>query len=48
MQKARLAMASIAQESLSQRAYTVLRDGLINGHFRHCQRLVMQELANEL
>ena len=48
MQKARLAIASIAQESLSQRAYSVLRDGLINGHFRPGQRLVMQDLANQL
>lgn len=48
MQKDRLAMASIAQESLSQRAYSVLRDGLINGHFRPGQRLVMQALATEL
>ncbi|MFM9856851.1 GntR family transcriptional regulator [Pseudoxanthobacter sp. M-2] len=42
------AIASIAQGSLSQRAYSVLRDGLINGHFRPGQRLVMQDLADQL
>jgi DNA-binding GntR family transcriptional regulator len=41
-------IAPLAQGSLSQRAYSVLRDGLINGHFRPGQRLVMQELADQL
>lgn len=48
MQKASLAIAPIAQGSLSQRAYSVLRDGLISGHFRPGQRLVMQDLADQL
>ena len=48
MEKARLDLAPIAQGSLSQRAYSVLRDGLISGQFRPGQRLVMQELADML
>jgi GntR family transcriptional regulator, colanic acid and biofilm gene transcriptional regulator len=48
MQKATLAIAPLAQGSLSQRAYSVLREGLINGHFRPGQRLVMQDLADQL
>ena len=48
MERNNLAIASIAQGSLSQRAYAVLRDGLINGHFRPGQRLIMQELADQL
>jgi len=48
MAKASLGIGSIAQGSLSQRAYSVLRDGLINGHFRPGQRLIMQELAEQL
>lgn len=48
MQKDGRAIASIAQGSLSQRAYSVLRDGLISGHFRPGQRLVMQDLADQL
>lgn len=48
MDKAGLDIASIAQGSLSQRAYAVLRDGLINGHFLPGQRLVMAELADRL
>ena len=41
-------IAPIAQGSLSQRAYAVVREGLINGHFRPGQRLVMQDLADQL
>ncbi len=48
MEKNNLAIASIAQGSLSQRAYAVLREGLISGHFRPGQRLIMQELADQL
>jgi DNA-binding GntR family transcriptional regulator len=48
MQKEGRTIAPIAQGSLSQRAYSVLRDGLINGHFRPGQRLVMQDLADQL
>lgn len=48
MRKANPGIGSIAQGSLSQRAYSVLRDGLINGHFRPGQRLIMQELADQL
>jgi DNA-binding GntR family transcriptional regulator len=48
MQQEGRAIASIAQGSLSQRAYSVLREGLINGHFRPGQRLVMQDLADQL
>jgi GntR family colanic acid and biofilm gene transcriptional regulator len=48
MQTASPSMAPIAQGSLSQRAYSVLREGLINGHFRPGQRLVMQDLADQL
>lgn len=43
-----LTIAPIAQGSLSQRAYSVLRDGLICGQFRPGQRLVMQDLADML
>ena len=39
---------SIASGSLSQRAYAVLRDSLISGHFKPGQRLIMQELAEQL
>lgn len=42
-----LSIQPIAQGSLSQRAYAALRDGLIAGHFRPGQRLIMQELADQ-
>lgn len=48
MQKASLSITPLAQGSLSQRAYAVLREGLISGHFRPGQRLVMQDLADQL
>jgi GntR family colanic acid and biofilm gene transcriptional regulator len=48
MEKEGRTIASIAQGSLSQRAYAVLREGLINGHFSPGQRLVMQDLADQL
>lgn len=48
MEKESPTIASIAQGSLSQRAYSVLRESLINGHFRPGQRLVMQDLADQL
>lgn len=48
MEKTNLGIGSIAQGSLSQRAYSVLREGLISGHFRPGQRLIMQELADQL
>lgn len=48
MQKASLSITPLAQGSLSQRAYAVLRDGLISGHFHPGQRLVMQDLADQL
>lgn len=47
MPRASQSVASIAQGSLSQRAYAALRDGLINGNFRPGQRLVMQDLADQ-
>lgn len=38
----------LEQGSLSARAYVALREGLISGQFRPGQRLVMQELADQL
>ncbi|MFB2551863.1 GntR family transcriptional regulator [Ensifer soli] len=38
----------LEQNSLSVRAYMVLREGLISGKFRPGQRLVMQDLAQQL
>lgn len=38
----------LEQGSLSARAYLALREGLISGQFRPGQRLVMQDLADQL
>lgn len=43
-----LAIEPLAQGSLSARAYAVLREALLAGRFRPGQRLVMQELAQQL
>lgn len=48
MRKPRLVIESPGQGSLSQRAYLTLREGLIAGHFRPGERLVMQDLADQL
>lgn len=41
-------LAPVAQGSLSQRVYGTLREGLINGNFNPGQRLIMQDLADQL
>ncbi len=41
-------MEKIEQSSLAVRAYAILREGLISGQFRPGQRLVMQDLAEQL
>jgi len=49
IQKAALdELVPVAQGSLSQRVYGTLREGLINGNFKPGQRLIMQDLADQL